>query len=161
MLKKNITSNKIVNDNELKNKIDDLINNTMDIKIEDLKINVDHRIVVLDGFIKSKIEKEKLEKLIMTIKGVRSINNRIVIIPQDLEEDKRIALKVIESIKKEPRIELNNIKIMVENKVITLYGTVPSYSAHDAAECAALFSKDAIKVINKLNWILRYYEISK
>ncbi|MBD3342003.1 MAG: BON domain-containing protein [Candidatus Lokiarchaeota archaeon] len=108
---------------------------------------------------KSKKDKEKLEDIINEIYGIRKIKNRLAVLKGGYDEDKKVAQGVIEGLKNEPRVDIDDVNFQVEDKVITLYGTVPHKAARDGAECAAKSSEGVLKVKNNLKMILKYSEI--
>ena len=147
-------------DVELKKDITEALIDT-DMNIEDLEVSVFHRVVTLDGFLTSKQERKELEDHVAKMEGVRKVINRTVLIGEDAK-DKMIARTVIEELKKEPRVVLDDVKIKVQDGVVTLYGTVKDLSTQEAAECAAgRASKEVKEVKNDLEWTLQYEEMKK
>ncbi len=84
-------------------------------------------IVTLTGSVNNLLAKERALAIAETVKGVRSVVNRIEVNPLTEKKDPDIRKDVIQSLAADPVTELFDIDVRVEHKVVTLKGTVNSY----------------------------------
>lgn len=98
-------------------------------------------IVTLTGSVNNLLAKERALAIAETVKGVRSVINRIEVNPLTEKKDPDIRKDVIQSLAADPVTELFNIEVRVDHKVVTLEGTVNSYiEKHEAGRVAKAVS---------------------
>jgi osmotically-inducible protein OsmY len=127
-------------------------------KIDPSKLDIDvhEGEITLKGTVDSFWKKEKIKDLVSDVGGVLEIHNRISIVPTDDISDENIANDIISSMSRSPRVDPDKIDVQVENGIVSLSGTVSSYSAYSAALNAVKFTKGVKEIKNLLKWVLRY-----
>jgi osmotically-inducible protein OsmY len=90
-------------------------------------------IVTLTGSVDNLLAKERALAIAETVKGVRSVINRIEVNPLTEKSDPDIRTDVIQSMAVDPVTELFEIDVSVNDKVVTLKGEVNSYIEKQAA----------------------------
>jgi osmotically-inducible protein OsmY len=90
-------------------------------------------IVTLLGSVDNLLAKERAMAIAETVKGVRSVINRIEVNPLTEKTDPEIRTDVIQSLAVDPVTELFEIDVSVNDKVVTLKGMVNSHIEKQAA----------------------------
>ncbi len=90
-------------------------------------------IVTLTGSVDNLLAKERALAITETVKGVRSVVNRIQVTPVIQKTDIEIHTDVIEALLANPVTELFDLEISVDDTVVTLKGQVNSYIEKQAA----------------------------
>lgn len=90
-------------------------------------IDCDNGVVTLTGSVDNLLAKERALAIAETVKGVRSVINRIEVTPLAEKSDPDIRTDVIQSLAADPVTELFDIDVRVDHKVVTLKGEVSSY----------------------------------
>ena len=84
-------------------------------------------VVTLSGSVDNILAKERALAIAETVKGVRSVINRIEVNPLTEKTDPDIRTDVIQSLAADPVTELFEIDVKVDDKVVTLKGMVNSH----------------------------------
>ena len=90
-------------------------------------------VVTLTGSVGNLLAKERALAIAETVKGVRSVINRIEVNPLTEKTDPDIKTDVLQSLAVDPVTELFEIDVSVDSKVVTLKGEVNSYIEKQAA----------------------------
>lgn len=90
-------------------------------------VTVTNGIVALTGEVTNLKAKERATKIAELVKGVRSVSNRIEVDPSVYLSDAVIRDNVEDALLKDPATDLFEIGVSVDDKVVTLTGTVDSY----------------------------------
>jgi osmotically-inducible protein OsmY len=90
-------------------------------------------IVTLTGSVNNLLAKERALAIAETVKGVRSVINRIEVNPRTVKSDSDIHTDVVQSLAVDPVTELFEIDVSVSDKVVTLKGQVDSYIEKQSA----------------------------
>ncbi len=94
-------------------------------------------IVTLTGSVNTLLAKERARAIAETVKGVRSVVNRIEVIPEIQKTDMEIQTDVTDALFADPVTESFEINVGVNDNVVTLEGKVDSYLEKKAAEKVA------------------------
>lgn len=84
-------------------------------------------VVTLSGSVDNILAKERAARIAQTVKGVRSVVNKIIVDPSILRTDSQILDDVQEALLMDPATEAYEIKVAVDDNVVTLSGTVDSW----------------------------------
>ena len=106
-------------------------------------------IVTLTGSVNTLLAKERARGIAETVKGVRSVVNRIEVIPEMQKTDIEIQTDVADALFVDPVTESFEIDVSVNDNVVTLDGKVDSYLEKKAAERVAT-SIGGVKEVNNL-----------
>jgi osmotically-inducible protein OsmY len=90
-------------------------------------------VITLSGSVDTLLAKERALAIAETVKGVRSVINRIQVNPVTEKKDPAIKTDVVQSLAADPVTELFEIDVSVDDSVVTLKGEVNSYIEKQAA----------------------------
>ncbi|MBF7073423.1 BON domain-containing protein [Glaciecola sp. MH2013] len=125
----------------------------------DINTDVNNGIVTLTGKVDNSIEKELAEELILGIDGVSDVVNRLSVVGTQLEEsadvagsftDAKISTVITSRLLFDSEVSGTSIDVDVDNKVVTLNGTVASSSERDLAVTIAENTDDVEEVKSML-----------
>jgi len=141
-------------DDELRRKVTDQLGWDSRIEASRVQIEVLGGKVILSGIVRTLMEKIFIEKDVKLIPGVKSVKNLLQVeYPQDMPgiSDEEIQEAVLLILKHNVYVNARNIKVSVNNSIVTLEGTVRSFwertKAGDTAE-------DVVGVVAVNNQIL-------
>jgi len=106
-------------------------------------------VVTLTGSVDNLLAKERARAIAETVKGVRSVVNRIEVKPEMQKTDIEIQTDVADALFVDPVTESFEIDVSVNDNVVTLDGKVDSYLEKKAAERVAT-SIGGVKEVNNL-----------
>jgi len=106
-------------------------------------------VVTLSGSVDNLLAKERAVSIAKTVKGVRSVVNRIVVEPVTVKSDSAVYTDVTEALLSDPATESYEIDTSVNNGVVTLEGMVNSYMEKAQAERVAK-SVSGVKEVDNL-----------
>ncbi len=104
--------------------------------------------VMLEGRVDLIFQKEAAESAVQYLGGVRGIANQIAVISKT--SPAAISEKIEEALRRNAEIEARRIKIETLNGVVTLSGTVDSWTEKEEAERAARSAPGVTKVVNRI-----------
>lgn len=107
--------------------------------------------IILKGVVDSFWKKTLAESEAENVMGVKSIENKIVIVPSHKFTDQEIARRITGVLTRRPFISPEDVEIIVMDGVVTLKGEVDSWSAYHAATSAAHYTAGVKDVENELN----------
>jgi osmotically-inducible protein OsmY len=109
----------------------------------------DKGIVTLTGSVDNILARERATRVTQSIKGVRSVVNRIEVKPVE-REDGDISWDVRQAILDDPATDLYQIKAEVKNAVVTLTGTVDSWAESRLSEQVVKGVKGVKEIKNEI-----------
>jgi len=137
-------------DSDIKRDVEDELRLDSDIDATDIAIAVKHGVVTVGGFVRSFRQRRKAEQDVKRVAGVVGVANnievRIPIIHRRPDPD--IARDAVEAIKRELPYSWDEIKIIVEDGLITLEGEVEWHYQRQRAEDAVQYLRGVRGVIN-------------
>lgn len=105
-------------------------------EISDIEVTTTEGVVTLTGTTHNILAKDRATHIASTIKGVRSVINRVVVDPSD-RTDVEIANDVLDAFSNDPATEAWEITVNVTDGHVTLNGTVDSWKEKQLAEKVA------------------------
>ena len=108
-------------------------------------------VVTLSGTVDNVLAKERAAKIAMTVKGVRSVVNKIVVIPPVLRMDRDIRRDIVDALLMDPATDSYEIDVEVVNNAATLSGTVESQQEKILCETVAKGVKGVTAVNNNID----------
>ncbi|MEB3887282.1 BON domain-containing protein [Lyngbya sp. CCY1209] len=120
----------------------------------DVNVETNQGIVILSGAVEDLLAQERATRIAETVKGVRSVVNRVIVEPSD-RTDLEIAEDVKTALEEDPATEEWAIETAVNNGVVSLSGTVDSWQEK---QLAARVVKDVKGVREVDNQILVTYD---
>lgn len=104
--------------------------------------------VTLEGSVDSIFQKEAAESAVQYLGGVRGIANQIAVLSKT--SSAAVSEKIEEALRRNAEVEARRIKIETLNGVVTLSGTVDSWTEKEEAERAARSAPGVTKVENHI-----------
>ncbi|MFW9820575.1 MAG: BON domain-containing protein [Candidatus Thorarchaeota archaeon] len=150
-------SYEVPSDEAVKESMFCLLDANSEIESSDIVVNINNGDIVLEGIVNSYWKKEKIQKLISQISGVKSISNEISIIPSEEISDDEIENLIITSMQNSVHIDAHKVDIKVKKGIVTLSGTLSSWGEYKATIDIVKSIKGVINIKDKLKWIYRYY----
>lgn len=118
------------------------------LKKELIEINVQDQVVTLSGTVSNKGLSTRAEEIVANIEGIRSVKNHLVI--ASTEEDEKIKNRLINTFSMNNQIALPNLNIDVQNRVVTISGSVDEIWKKILIREMAIDTSGIKKVINKI-----------
>jgi len=107
------------------------------VPFNDLDVSSNEGIVTLTGDVDNILAKERAVRLAETVKGVRSVINRITVQPPEKRSDEEIQKDVKTALLRDPATESFEVNVHVEDGEVTLGGTVGSWQERELAAVVA------------------------
>ncbi|MBD3226593.1 MAG: BON domain-containing protein [Candidatus Lokiarchaeota archaeon] len=139
-------------DEDIKSNIESKLLWSSSIDSSKIDVSVTGGIITIEGAVDSYWKKLHAENLASEVAGVLSIDNKITVVPTEDFLDKTVAEDIVEAMDRNFNINVNKVNVKVKNGVITLTGTVSSWTEYRAAmNCAentpgVIDIKDKIKI---------------
>jgi osmotically-inducible protein OsmY len=126
-----------ITDSRITTAVEDEILFDMAVDLNDIDVKTTEGIVTLTGVVDNIMAQKRAAKLAKTVKGVRSVVNRIKVIPSVFRTDTAILHDVETALLRDPATKSFAIDTAVSNKQVTLTGTVGSWQQKQLAEKVA------------------------
>jgi osmotically-inducible protein OsmY len=107
------------------------------IDVNKIDVEVLNGIAELTGTVHNLKAKERATRIAELVKGVRAVSNRIEVDPPIIISDAGIRDNILQALLEDPATDSYEIGVDVENKVVTLTGTVDSYQEKMLSEDVA------------------------
>ncbi|HZD42966.1 MAG TPA: BON domain-containing protein, partial [Methanomicrobiales archaeon] len=140
-----------VEDELVRNAIRDLMRSSPDLNARNIKVRVDRGKVYLEGSVDSYWKRKYAEDIASEAPGVVSIENRIEVTPWGDFTDQDILDDVIASINRNTSATSGDVKVSVQDRVVTLTGIVADWDSYNAVMQAAENTKGVRDVIDHLS----------
>jgi len=116
-----------ITDTNIEIAIDDALMQDQAVSSYLVDVSCANGVVTLSGSVDNILAKDRALAIAETVKGVRSVINRIEVNPLTEKSDPDIRTDVIQSLAADPVTELFDIDVSVDDKVVTLKGMVNSH----------------------------------
>lgn len=120
------------------------------INVNKIEVTVVDGIAELTGTVDNIKAKERAAKIAGLVKGVRSVSNRIDVEPSVVISDDGIKDRVEYALLKDPATDSYEVSVMVDDKVVTLKGTVDSYQERELCANVAKTVKGVVDLNNEI-----------
>jgi osmotically-inducible protein OsmY len=138
-------------DDEIKTSVDRLLTFNPDIEANNVETRVDRGIVTLSGSVDAFWKKLHAEELVSHERGVLGIDNKLAIVPERNFVDNDIARDIISALERNVLVSAEDVAVEVDNGDVTLRGTVPTWSARNAAYEAARYTAGVLSIRNEVS----------
>jgi osmotically-inducible protein OsmY len=98
------------------------------VPIDPIDIYVHEGVVTFKGTVSHLLAKERATRLAETVKGVRAVVNELMVVPRQSDTDNAVEQRVIEELKSDSLIDPKNLKVRVDNGIVTIEGSVQSWN---------------------------------
>ncbi|MFX1589533.1 MAG: BON domain-containing protein [Promethearchaeota archaeon] len=119
-------------DKELENNIKVALELNVSINASKISVEVNKGIANLEGTVDAYWKKDIVESIVSGFNGIIDIVNKIAIIHMG-HEDEKIAEDIIGTLDRYRNVNVNDIKIAVEDGKVSISGKVSDWEAYDAA----------------------------
>lgn len=118
-------------DSAITDKIDDELLIDLAVNSTNVDVSTTAGIVTLTGTADTLLAKERAARIASTVKGVRSVVNRLDVKPYVFKSDEDIRSAVMTALRHDPATDSYEMEASVTDGVVTLDGTVDSYQERD------------------------------
>lgn len=115
-----------------------------------IDIHTQGGVVTLQGTVPDILAKDRAPDVVGTLKGVRSVVNRIEVSPPVLLPDRKIEEQVLSKLRTNPATESYQVKVAVQDAAVTLSGTASSWQEKQLAATLAKGVRGVTEVINAI-----------
>lgn len=123
------------NDDYLQEKVEEALKASALLNTADINFEISNGYLSLWGMVDVLAEKRAVENILRKITGINQINNNLTVAMDRAISDEELAEIVTEKMAADPRINLHNIGVIVENGVVNVVGNAESL---DEAKVALL-----------------------
>ncbi len=134
---KNAAASYLLNDLNIKDAVEDEIIVDQVVEFTGIQVKCLEGIVTLEGQVQNLLAKERAANIAQTVKGVRSVVNKIKIAPTVLKTDETLRNDIKDALLMDPATESYEVNVRVKDKKVTLTGTVESWREKELAEKVA------------------------
>jgi len=121
------------------------------INVNNIDVEVLNGIAELTGTVNNLKAKERATRIAELVKGVRSVSNRIQVIPPKDLSDAEIKDRVFQALLRDPATDSYEIGVTVNNNVVTLTGRVDSYQEKMLSENVAKSVNGVVGLQNQID----------
>lgn len=140
-----------MNDPSITTAIEDELIIDQGVRLNDIEIQSNNGIVTLSGSVNNILAKERAVQIAQTVKGVRSVVNRIKVEPGVLRSNSEIKKDVVDSLLSDPATESYQVKVSVDqNGTVSLSGVVDSWHERNLIETVTKGTRGVTEVINDI-----------
>jgi len=120
------------------------------IDVNQIEVSVIDGIAELTGTVDNIKAKERATKVAELVKGVRAVSNRIQVDPPVVLSDEGIRDKVEQALLSDPATDSYEVDVEVDDKFVTLSGTVDSYQEKELCGHVAKSVKGVVDLNNEI-----------
>lgn len=113
-------------------------------------VSVIDGIVTLQGKADSYWKRARIEDLASSVEGILKVDNEIRVTPSDKPADSAIKKEIIDALGRMEVRGLDNIRVEVGNGIVTLTGSVPTWSTAFDVEDTARYTEGVVDVKSRL-----------
>jgi osmotically-inducible protein OsmY len=137
-------------DSEIKSNVENKLLWDSSLNSTKIDVEVKNKDLTLEGVVDSYWKKDWAEDLADVV-GVKSIINKIAVVPNEKYDDENIAKDIIDALSRNSIVDVENVEVKVEEGKVTLTGTVSSWTEFNSAENTAYYTVGVTQVENLLN----------
>ncbi|MGV9103489.1 MAG: BON domain-containing protein [Candidatus Thorarchaeota archaeon] len=137
-------------DSEIKSNIADMLDWNSSIDASEIDVDVSAGVVTLDGVVDAYWKKLRAEDVASRATGVLNVVNELAVVPTEDVLDKAIAEDVVSALETKFTVNADDVDVKVEDGVVTLSGTLPSWTSYRAAMDAAENTLGVTDVVDQL-----------
>ena len=121
-----------------------------EVNLHSLKVFMEGDVLFLEGVVDAYWKKQLAEELAYQVLGVTEVENRIGVTPTTGGGDEIIARSVVEALHRRDQLAAQSVDVRVEDGRVRLSGSVPTWTARNAAYEAALYTDGVVEVEENL-----------
>ncbi|MBD3186385.1 BON domain-containing protein [Candidatus Bathyarchaeota archaeon] len=144
---------KELSDTKLEQHLREMIAWDVNLDESDLSISVSDGRVIVEGSTDAFWKLEYMEEFISQNHGIKEILNKVAVVPTEGVYDKQIGEQIIAAIDRNLFVDIDDVDVMVEQGNVTLTGEVNNWSALQAVQDAAQFTRGVLSINNRVKFI--------
>ncbi len=144
------TSDAPVTDDEIRVELLSRLNLDPDIDAANIEVAVDDGWVTLRGSIPTLWQKDLVDDVVLTSRGVLGADNELAIVPTRTGSDLAIADDIVAELERRLVVDPSEVDVTVVNGRVTLDGTVPDWRTRNAVHEAARYTLGVVDVVDNL-----------
>jgi len=121
-----------------------------DIDARDVSVNVRDGWVILRGSVPRLWQKDLVDDVVLTTRGVIGHANELAVVPTQALSDQAIADAIVEELERRVTVDPTDVVVTVVDGFVTLNGSVPSFNGRDAAWLTARHTAGVVGVRDNL-----------
>jgi osmotically-inducible protein OsmY len=137
-------------DDDIHSEIETLLYWNLELKGSGINVTVEDGAVTLEGSVDAYWKKVHAEGLISYVRGVVGVTNKLTVVPTGKVVDENIAKTVTESLDRNVAVDSASVNVKVENRAVTLSGTLPTLSAKKAAFFTAVYTDGVVHMNDRI-----------
>ncbi len=138
-------------DKDITRRIDTELFRNADVPVNQIDVNTENGIVTLNGTLGHILAKERAEKIVGAVKGVRGIVNMLVVVPP-MVSDQYLREAIFEALAADPATDAyDDIAVSADEGVVTLTGNVESWQEKQLAGYVAKGVRGIKELNNEIN----------
>ena len=126
-----------ISDQELANRLAEELQADPGVRAGQIEVDSQDGVVSLTGQVDHLLAKRRAARIAGTIRGVRSVVNRLQVQASESRKDEEIRADVIAALKVNPATEAFEVEVQVQDGIVTLDGQVDSYQERELAKTIA------------------------
>ncbi len=147
---KYVTPPVLPTDDEIQRRADQIIIWDPDLEDCNITVTVVDGIATLEGTVDAFWKKTYVENRLVGLRGVIFVENKLAVTPTRDVVDEAIAEDVVAAMERDVLVDPEDVTVEVIDGIVTLTGTVPTWSSRRAAEDDAIYTAGVAGVDNRL-----------
>jgi len=137
-------------DEQIRERAERMLEWQMNEDVDDIRVSVTAGHLTLEGTVDEHWKKDRVEELLVNLRGVKLLTNEIAVVPTNRILDKVIADTVTDALERNIYLDVDTIDVKVKNGVVSLSGIVGNRVARREAYEVAVNTLGVIGVHNNL-----------
>lgn len=121
------------------------------IDLNQIDVNVVEGVAELTGTVRHVLAKDRATEIAERVKGVRSVSNRLEVVPSPTRSDSEVRSDVVQALLRDPATDAYEIGVAVAGGIVTLTGNVESWSEKHLADTVAKGVKGVVDTRNEID----------
>jgi osmotically-inducible protein OsmY len=149
--KLNVVYPEIPTDEQIKADVESILDWDFDLEAQKITVSVRNGEVKLLGTVDKYWKKHLAESNTAKIEGVSNVKNELAIVDSGEWTDEVIAKNIEEALRRNLNVNVDDVDVRVDNARVLLSGEVPNWTARQAAEISARYTRGVTSVENLIN----------
>lgn len=140
-----------LSDAELQDHAKQALRHYGDIHDEHIQVDISNGIATLTGNVESYWQHTLAEETVRNLQGIVDVKNDLSVVPSAEVSDETIATNIERALERSAYLNAEEVIVKVENGVVTLAGTLPSWMAYRSACEAVVYTIGVKQLVNNLS----------
>lgn len=147
----NVVYIKTPTDAQIKANVESILDWDFELEADKITVSVRDGTVKLLGTVDTYWKKHAAESDAIKVKGVTGVRNELAIVDSGKWTDELIAKNIEEALRRNLNVDVEDIDVRVDDGRVELTGNVPSWTARQAADTSARYTRGVRAVKNLIN----------